>query len=50
LPECQNFLQQRLSSLSFLYNYFDGPTKLFLDTVAKSFFLCSFYNIKKKKL
>lgn len=46
LLEFQNFLQHCPSGLSFLCNYFDGPTKLFLDLhlskfldiLAKSFF------------
>jgi len=34
---CQNFLPQCSSFLSFIHNYFDGPTKLFLDLYLAKF-------------
>jgi len=52
LLESQNFLWRCLSCLSFLYNYFDNPTKLFfvhsfctkfLD-ISEKFFPC---NVRK---
>jgi len=35
--ECQNILQYCSSNLSFLHNYFDDSTKLFLDLYVTKF-------------